>query len=174
MNQMTNEIAKTFEDVDYSGRQYHLSDASLEKLEGVDERLAACVHKVSGMCSDLNIQVIEGKRSEKDHEWLWQKGVARQAGHSAHLYGYAVDLGIFIGNRLCLEVEVYDELVQGMIFAAEEVGIKLRWGGAPLVDDMRKAQGNFIEDITNDYIDTCRRSGKRPLLDYHHFEVGID
>lgn len=175
MNQMTNEVAKTLEDVDYSGKQFYLSDASLEKLDGIDKRLAECVHKVSGMCSDLNIQVIEGKRTEKEHEWLWTKGAALKSGHSAHLYGYAVDLGIFIGNRLCLETEVYDELTQGMIYAAREVGgFKLRWGGAPLIDDLCSLDIRFIEDITNDYIDTCRRQDKRPMLDLHHFEIGTD
>ena len=168
------EAIKAFGDVNYSGRQFYLSDASKEKLAEVNPRLAECVRKASGMCSDLNIQVIEGKRSEKDHEWLWQKGATKTAGHSPHLYGYAVDLGIFIGERLCLEAEVYDELVQGMMYAAEEVDIKLRWGGAPDIDDMRTQQGRFIEDISNDYIDLCRRNETRPLVEMHHFEIGIE
>ena len=161
-------------DVDYSARKHYLSDSSKEKLESINPRLAECVHKVSGICSDLNIQVIEGKRTEAEHNWLWQKGVTQNSGHSAHLYGYAVDLGIFIGNRLCLEAEVYDELVRGMIFAAQEVDIKLRWGGAPQIDDMRNTAGSFMEDLTNQYIDAQRERDRRPYVEVHHFEIGTE
>tara|TARA_B100000497_G_C7666195_1_gene401686 strand:- start:273 stop:782 length:510 start_codon:yes stop_codon:yes gene_type:complete len=166
------EAMTAFGDVDYSARKHYLSETSEEKLKSIDARLAECVRKVSGICSDLNIQVIEGKRTEEEHSWLWEKGATHSSGHSPHLYGYAVDLGIFIGNRICPEAEVYDELVRGMIFAAQEVGVKLRWGGAPYVDDLRYHENAFIEDLTNDYIDTCRRAGKRPVLDIHHFEIG--
>jgi hypothetical protein len=171
---MTTTNIQNLGDVDYSARKHYLSDSSKEKLESINPRLAECVHKVSGICSDLNIQVIEGKRTEAEHNWLWQKGVTQNSGHSAHLYGYAVDLGIFIGNRLCLEAEVYDELVRGMIFAAQEVDIKLRWGGAPHIDDMREHDTAFIEDLSNSYIDKCREDSNRPLLDLHHFEIGIE
>jgi len=168
------EAMTTFEDVDYSARKHYLSQTSEEKLEGIDPRLAECVRKVSGMCSDLNIQVIEGKRTEDEHKWLYEKGAARDPGHSVHLYGYAVDLGIFIGNRICLEAEVYDELVQGMIYAAQEVGIKLRWGGAPQIDDMRNTAGSFMEDLTNQYIDAQRERDRRPYVEVHHFEIGTE
>jgi len=90
------------------------------------------------------------------------------------LYGYAVDLGVFIGNRICLEAEVYDELVQGMIYAAQEVGIKLRWGGAPHIEDMRNTSGCFMEDLTNQYIDRQRERDRRPYVEVHHFEIGIE
>lgn len=93
------EAMTTFEDVDYSARKHYLSEVSEEKLKGIDPRLAECVRKVSGMCSDLNIQVIEGRRTEDEHKWLYEKGAARDPAHSVHLYGYAVDLGIFMIGR---------------------------------------------------------------------------
>jgi len=161
------------EPVEYTDRQYYLSEKSLEMLDGIDPRLAECVHKASGMCVDINIQVLEGRRTEAEHMLYYEKGVTQKSDHSAHLYGYAVDLGIFIGNRLCLEAEVYDDLVQSMVFAAQEVGVKLRWGGAPQIDDMRLNDG-FVEDLTNDWIDYRRERFKRPIIDVHHFEIGLD
>ena len=161
------------EAVEYTDRQFYLSEESLQKLEGVDPRLVDCVHRVSGMMSDLNIQVLEGKRTEAEHTLYYEKGVTQKPDHSAHLYGYAVDLGVFIGDRLCMEAELYDDVVQSMIYAAQEVGIKLRWGGAPQIEDMRLSDG-FIEDLSNDWIDYRRERQKRPIVDIHHFEIGID
>lgn len=161
------------EPVEYTDRQHYLSETSLRRLEGVDPRLVECVEKVSGMLADLNLQVLEGKRTEAEHTLYYEKGVAHKPDHSAHLYGYAVDLGVFIGERLCLEQEIYDDVAQSMVYAAREVGIKLRWGGAPQVDDMRLHEG-FIEDLTNDWIDHRRDRQKRPIVDLHHFEIGID
>tara|TARA_Y100000385_G_scaffold290491_1_gene363832 strand:- start:42 stop:530 length:489 start_codon:yes stop_codon:yes gene_type:complete len=161
------------EPVDYSDRQYFLSDKSMQRLDGVHPDLVKCVEKVSAMCVDLNVQVLEGKRTELEHTLYYEKGVTQKSDHSAHLYGFAVDLGIFIGDRLCLEAEPYDDVTQAMIFAAQEVGIKLRWGGAPQIDDMRESDG-FVEDLTNDWIDYRRERQKRPIVDFHHFEIGLD
>ena len=61
------------EAVEYTDRQHYLSETSLRRLEGVDPRLIDCVERVSGMLVDLNVQVLEGKRTEESITYTLKK-----------------------------------------------------------------------------------------------------
>ena len=158
----------------YKDQRFFLNEQSWEKLEKVDPRLALVVQHAIGM-SDIQFQVLEGKRTREEHEFLYSKGASQDAIHSAHFYGLAVDLIAFLGNRPILEVEPYRDLAQCMQYAAEHVGVPIQWGGAPQIEDLRDNK-EFYEDLTNEFFDLCRGADmpRTPTINPHHFEIPVE
>ena len=74
-----------------------LSRRSLDKLEGVDDRLVAVVkHAITATKVDFG--VIQGLRTLEQQKELYEKG-ASQTMKSKHLTGDAVDLMAYINGR---------------------------------------------------------------------------
>ena len=57
-----------------------------------------------------------------------------------------------------------------MKWAADDIGVPIRWGAAWHIADIREWDGT-MEDAMNDYIDTRRAEGRRPFIDAPHFEI---
>lgn len=149
---------------------FKLSQRSLSKLEGVDERLVAVVKYAIGL-SAVDFGVIEGVRSINRQRELVAKG-ASQTMKSRHIDGEAVDLMAYIGSRGSWELNLYDDIADAMKKAAIACDVGIKWGGAWTVPDIRAWEGT-MEDAMNDYIDTRRSQGRRPFLDCVHFELAI-
>lgn len=149
---------------------FKLSQRSLSKLEGVDERLVAVVKYAIGE-STVDFGVIEGVRSINRQRELVAKG-ASQTMKSRHIDGEAVDLMAYIGSRASWELNLYDDIADAMKKAAIACDVGIKWGGAWTVPDIRAWEGT-MEDAMNDYIDTRRSQGRRPFLDCVHFELAI-
>ena len=149
---------------------YELSQRSLDRLEGVDERLVKVVcdaikHTV------IDFGVIEGLRTIERQQELVNKG-ASQTMKSKHLDGLAVDLMAYVDGRGCWETNVYDEIADAMKRAAQAEGVAIRWGAAWHINNIAEYEGT-MEDAMNDYIDLRRSEGKRPFIDAPHFELMI-
>lgn len=149
---------------------FELSQRSLDRLEGVDERLVKVVCRAIEL-TDTDFGVIEGVRTVEKQEELVAKG-ASQTMKSKHLDGLAVDLMAYVGGRGCWEINVYDNIADAMKKAAEEEGVQVRWGAAWHINDLREWEGT-MEDAMNDYIDTRRSEGRRPFIDGPHFELMV-
>jgi len=147
---------------------YKLSNRSLEKLEGVDDRLVEVVKKAIEY-TEVDFGVIQGLRTLEEQEALVAKG-ASQTMKSKHLEGKAVDLMAYIGSRGVWEINVYDEIADAMKKAAQEVGVQVRWGAAWTVSDIREWDGT-MEEAMNSYVDARRSQGRRPFIDAPHFEL---
>ncbi len=107
---------------------YKLSQRSLDRLEGVDERLQAVVrHAINATKTDFG--VICGMRTLEEQRALVEKG-ASQTMKSKHLDGHAVDLMAYIGSRASWELNLYDDIADAMAEAAREVDVPIRWGAA--------------------------------------------
>jgi len=158
----------------YKDQRFFLNDNSWELLENIDSRLSVVVQHAIGM-SDIEFQVLEGRRTKAMHDALYTKGVTQDAIHSAHFYGMAVDLIVFIEGRTIIEVEPYRDVAQCMQYAAEHVGVPIQWGGCPQVEDLRGNRA-FYEDLTNDFFDICRNADlpKTPTINPHHFEIPVE
>lgn len=156
----------------YKDQRFFLNDESWEKLKGVSNDLSLIVQHAIGM-SDVEFQVLEGKRNVATHDFLYSKGATQDANHSSHFYGYAVDLVVYLGDRIILEKEPYDDVAQCMQYAAEYVGVPIRWGGAWHVPDLRGNE-EFFEDLTNDFMLRQLEWEKTPVIDFHHFEIPIE
>ena len=147
---------------------YQLSQRSLDRLEGVDERLVKIVARAIQI-TDTDFGVIQGLRTEEEQKALVEKGASKTM-KSKHLEGLAVDLMAYIDGRGSWELNVYDNIAEAMQQAATEESVDIRWGAAWHISDLRGWTGT-MEEAMNDYIDTRRSQGRRPFIDAPHFEL---
>jgi len=147
---------------------YKLSQRSLDKLEGVDERLIAVV-KQAITTTKIDFGVIQGMRTLEMQKALVAKG-ASQTMKSKHLTGHAVDLMAYIEGRGSWELNLYDDIADAMKDAGDTLGVQMRWGAAWHINDLRKWDGT-MEAAMNSYIDLRRSQGRRPFIDGPHFEL---
>ena len=145
-----------------------LSKRSLDKLEGVDDRLVEVVLTAINL-TEVDFGVIEGVRSIARQKELVNSG-ASQTMKSKHIEGKAVDLMAYIGARASWELSLYDDIAEAMKESAKEHGLAVRWGGAWTVPDIKFWNGT-MQRAMNSYIDSCRSLGKKPFIDGPHFEV---
>jgi len=149
---------------------YKLSQRSLDRMEGVDERLVAVVkHAITATKTDFG--VIQGLRTIEMQKALVAKG-ASQTMKSKHLDGLAVDLMAYIGGRGSWELNLYDDLADAMAEGANAAGCKVRWGAAWHIDSIGQYKGT-MEEAMNEYIDLRRSQGRRPFIDGPHFELMV-
>ena len=149
---------------------YKLSQRSLDKMGGVDERLVAVVkHAITATKTDFG--VIQGLRTLEMQKALVAKG-ASQTMKSKHLDGNAVDLMAYVGGRGSWELNLYDDLADAMKEGANAVGCKIRWGAAWHIDSIGQHEGT-MEEAMNGYIDLRRAQNRRPFIDGPHFELMI-
>lgn len=146
---------------------FQLSERSLGRLDGVDERLVEVVKKAIEL-TKIDFGVTEGLRTIERQQELVAAG-ASQTMASKHIEGQAVDLVAYIGSRVSWELNLYDDIADAMKQAAKEVGVTLRWGAAwhkNLTDtDLTSAE------LMNEYVDLRRSQNKRPFIDAPHFEL---
>lgn len=147
---------------------FKLSQRSLDKLEGVDDRLVNVVKRAIEL-TDTDFGVICGLRTEEEQRALVEKGASKTM-KSKHIEGRAVDLMAYVGGRGCWELSVYDNIAEAVQQAASEQGVAIRWGAAWNINDVREWDGT-MEEAMNFYVDTRRAEGKRPFIDAPHFEL---
>lgn len=147
---------------------FKLSNTSLKKLEGVDERLVNVVKRAIEI-TDVDFSVTEGLRSVQRQRELVAKG-ASQTMKSKHIEGRAVDLAAFVGDRLSWELNLYDNIAEAVRMAAIEEGVSIRWGAAWQINDITQWDGT-MQDATDEYVAVRRAEGKRPFIDAPHFEL---
>lgn len=149
---------------------FKLSQRSLDRLEGVDERLVAVVkHAITATKVDFG--VVQGLRTIEEQRELVAKG-ASQTMKSKHIDGLAVDLMAYIGSRGSWELNLYDDIADAMAEGARVVDVPVRWGAAWTVPNIAQWIGT-MEDAMNDYIDTRRSQNRRPFIDGPHFELMV-
>jgi peptidoglycan L-alanyl-D-glutamate endopeptidase CwlK len=98
---------------------FKLSNRSLERLEGVDERLVTIV-KTAIHLTKIDFGVVCGLRTIEEQRELVEKG-ASQTMKSKHIDGLAVDLMAYIGSRASWELNLYDDIADAMAQAAREL-----------------------------------------------------
>ena len=150
---------------------FRLSQRSLDRLQGVDDRLVEVV-KMAIQLTKVDFGVVQGLRTIEMQRKLVASG-ASQTMASKHLEGRAVDLMAYIDGRGSWELNLYDNIADAMAQAANEFGVKIRWGAAWHIDDIGEwhKSGKSMEDAMNSYIDLRRSQGKRPFIDGPHFEL---
>ena len=150
--------------------EFKLSRRSLDRLEGVDERLVSVV-KFAINATKTDFGVIQGMRTLEQQKELVAKG-ASQTMKSKHLEGLAVDLMAYINGRGSWELNLYDDLADAMKEGAELAGVAVCWGAAWHIPDIRKWDGT-MEEAMNEYIDLRRSQGRRCFIDGPHFQVSV-
>ena len=166
---------------------FKLSQRSLDRMQGVDERMVSVV-KFAITATKTDFGVIQGLRTLEMQKALVAKG-ASQTMKSKHLDGLAVDLMAYIEGRGSWELNLYDDLADAMKEGANAAGVAVRWGAAWHIDDIRKWEGashtyelhngktvtkhysSSMEDAMSYYIDLRRNQDRRPFIDGPHFEL---
>jgi peptidoglycan L-alanyl-D-glutamate endopeptidase CwlK len=106
---------------------FELNARSLKNLQGVNPDMVAIVHRAAEL-SSVYFVVTEGLRTVKRQAELVAKGASRTM-NSKHLTGRAVDVAAFPNNKLSWEFKYYKSISEAFKQAAQELGIKIRWGG---------------------------------------------
>ena len=153
---------------------FKLSQRSLDKLEGVDERLVAVVKSAIHL-TKVDFGVVCGLRTIEEQRELVAKG-ASQTMKSKHLDGVAVDLMAYVGSRASWELNLYDDIADAMKEAAKDLGVALCWGAAwstqdhPYPLDICAWEGT-MEEAMKAYVKKKSDAGKRAFIDGPHFEL---
>jgi peptidoglycan L-alanyl-D-glutamate endopeptidase CwlK len=153
---------------------YKLGQRSLERLEGVDERMVAVV-KSAIHRTKVDFGVVCGLRTIEEQRELVAKG-ASQTMKSKHLDGVAVDLMAYVGSRASWELNLYDDIADAMREAAKDLGIAICWGAAwstidhPYPLDICAWEGT-MEEAMKAYVKKKSDAGKRAFIDGPHFEL---
>ena len=104
-----------------------LSELSKERLLGVDERLKAVVMEAAERCG-FPFNVSEGLRSVAKQREYVRQGKSKTM-NSKHLTGKAVDLYPLSMDRKVVDWSRFEDLAELMLQVADEMGIRLVWGG---------------------------------------------
>ena len=106
---------------------FKLSSKSLERLQGVDERLVRVVKRAIEI-TPIDFSVLEGLRTLERQKQLVADGFS-QTLKSKHLTGHAVDLGCIVDGKITWDKQHYVTLSLAVKKAADELRINIRWGG---------------------------------------------
>ena len=153
---------------------FKLSRRSLDRLEGVDERLQA-VAKHAITLTKTDFGVIQGLRTLDEQKELVAKGASKTM-KSLHLEGKAIDVMAFVNSRASWELNLYDDIADAMKEAAKDLGVALCWGAAwstqdhPYPLDICAWEGT-MEEAMKAYVKKKSDAGKRAFIDGPHFEL---
>lgn len=106
---------------------FALGSRSKERLVGVDPRLIKVVERAIEL-TEVDFTVLEGLRTPERQKQLVNEGFS-QTLKSKHLTGHAVDLGALVNGTVSWDKEPYYKIEKAMKQAAQELNIKVRWGG---------------------------------------------
>jgi peptidoglycan LD-endopeptidase CwlK len=115
--------------IDYleSKMTFKLSQRSLDRMKGVDERLVNVVKRAIEI-SEVDFMVTEGLRTEARQKQLVAAGASKTM-KSKHLVGKAVDLAAVVGGQVRWDWPLYHKIAAAMKRAAEILNVRIQWGG---------------------------------------------
>lgn len=147
---------------------FRFSNKSKERLATVHPNLQRVVVRALEL-SSVDFSVIEGVRSVVTQQNNIRKGVS-QTMHSKHLkqadgYAHAVDLYPYPYSD---DLKDFYPIVTAMKKAANELGIKIRWGGCWCIlnNDSRTPK-----EMVEQYTALRRKAGNKAFIDGPHFEL---
>ena len=106
---------------------FKLSQRSLDRMKGVDERLVNVVKRAIEI-SEIDFMVTEGLRTEARQKQLVAAGASKTM-KSKHLVGKAVDLAAVVDGQVRWDWPLYIKIATAMKRAAEIFNVKIVWGG---------------------------------------------
>ena len=101
---------------------------SFNKLRGVHPLLVKCA-QLALERSTIDFQISEGVRSLERQKALYEAKKSHTMA-SYHLEGKAIDVFAMIGGKVSWSFNDYAEINKAFQSAAEELGIKITWGGS--------------------------------------------
>lgn len=151
---------------------YELGRHSRRELIGVNPSLVAVVERAMEI-TEQDFTVHDGLRTMDEQREYVRRGVSKTL-KSRHLkqvstgWGHAADLVPYINGKLRWEMEACYVIAEAMKQAAEELNVKIRWGGGWRVLNNSTIS---VREMVDRYVERCRKAGKRALVDGPHFEL---
>lgn len=145
---------------------YRLSQRSLDRLKGVDDRLVKVVKRAIEI-STQDFSVNEGLRTVERQRQLVKSG-ASQTMDSRHITGHAVDLVPVVNGKISWDWRYFYPIASAMQQAAKEFGVNVRWGGCWEV--INSKTGN-PQQWVGAYGQARRKLGKKAFTDGPHFNL---
>lgn len=114
---------------------FKLSKRSLERLVGVNDKMASVVKRAIEI-SEVDFMVVEGLRTKQRQEELYAQGrtkpgkVVTWTMKSKHIDGLAVDIAPCNpdGSINWNDLKMFDKMAEAMFKASKDLNIKIRWG----------------------------------------------
>lgn len=106
---------------------FKLSQRSLDRMKGVDERLVNVVKRAIEI-SEVDFCVTEGLRTVERQKQLVAAG-ASQTMKSKHIEGKAVDLAAIVDGKIRWDWPLYIKISIAMKRASEILNTPIVWGG---------------------------------------------
>lgn len=148
--------------------EFRFSKKSLVKLEGVHPNLVKVVKRALEL-SNIDFLVLEGVRTTARQKELirLKKSQTMQSKHLVQNdgYGHAVDLAPY---PISWQLEEFYPIALAMKIAAEELNIKIRWGGGWCV--LNNYNGT-PEQIVKEYSQARLKTRRKAFIDAPHFEL---
>ena len=146
------------------GRQFILGERSKSRLSGVQAPLRRVVARAIEMTA-VDFAVIEGLRTLARQQALYAQGrtapgkVVTWTMNSRHLEGAAVDLAPIdsAGRILWEDTAAFDQIAKAMFAAADDVGVRIRWGADWDQDGAPRERGEHDSphfELTYDAVET--------------------
>lgn len=111
---------------------FNLSKRSLQRSNGVDPRLINLIMlAIKRTPIDFGVAYQGGKRTASEQHQLFLEGFSKCDGYeklSKHQSGNAIDLIVFVGNKVVDNKEMLCVIAGVMFACAKELNIKIRWG----------------------------------------------
>lgn len=148
-------------------QEYKLSTTSLQKLKGVHPDLTKVVNRAIQI-TEMDFAVNEGLRTIEQQRKYVNAGKS-QTMQSNHLTGRAVDLVPTPNGKMNWnDWDNYYVMAEAMQKAAEELNVKVRWGGCwEIINGKTGNPKSWVEA----YGARKRKEGKKVFTDGPHFEL---
>lgn len=112
---------------------FRFSKRSIQRMQGVDERLVAVAHRALEISKvDFGIPSDGGLRTAEEQKALHDDGKSQLDGYtrkSYHQSGKALDVYAYVDGAASWDTEDLALVACAMLQAASELGVKLEWGG---------------------------------------------
>jgi peptidoglycan L-alanyl-D-glutamate endopeptidase CwlK len=106
---------------------YSFGSRSLGRLEGIHADLRKVMDRAIAT-TDIDFTVLEGMRTMSRQRKLVASGASRTL-RSRHLTGHAVDIAPLVDGKVSWDWPIYHRLAPTIKKAAQDVGVKIEWGG---------------------------------------------
>ncbi len=150
---------------------YFLGSKSLKELQGVHPQLVAVVKRAIELTKQ-DFAVHDGIRTEIEQAYMVRSGASKIMNSKHRIqkdgFGHAVDLVPYINGKMRWEWTPIYLIAEAVRTAAEELGVRLRWGG-----NWSELTGSKqpVHILVDDYVRLCRERGKPAFIDGPHYEL---
>ena len=112
---------------------YKFSKRSLERMEGIDEKLVIIAHRALSISKiDFGIPEFGGLRNSDQQKKLFDLGKSKVDGtevKSKHQYGKALDVFAYVDGNASWDIEYMAQIAAAFLQASNSLGYNIIWGG---------------------------------------------